>query len=210
MPLALALLLAAVSSAQDAQLDALRATLAAVHSYASEANYETLGATPELTVAKHQLRDWIESRLGSLRDLEHLEAASARINEDLKAVSVTGSKDDQNLMGSVGDVRFSNKEGFLIVTTGVGILCQYDESAYAYKRIEDRWQRTWESEQADYSPGTYAPQYIAAVHVWQARKGGHEAGPTFFMTLGNHWGCASNWHPVYYRVWPWGTPKTGQ
>jgi len=79
-------------------------------------------ATPELTVAKHQLRDWIESRLGSLRDLEHLETTSTEINEALKGVSVNDSKDDQNLLGSLGDVRFSSEGGLLIITTAVGIL----------------------------------------------------------------------------------------
>jgi hypothetical protein len=116
-------------------------------------------------------------------------------------VSVTDLKDDQNLLGSIGDVQLSNEEGLLVITTAVGILCGYDESAYAYKRISDRWQRIWESEQNDYSPKKYAPQHIVAVHVGQSWDGGHKFGPTFFMTLGNEPWCSSNWHAVYYRVW---------
>ncbi len=172
-----------------------------MRSHAKETTIENSGARPELTVAKHQLRDWIERQLGSLKDLQHTEALSGHINDKLKAVNVAGSGDDQNLLGSVGDVRLSSESGFLIVTTGVGILCQFDESAYGYKKVNDRWQRVWESEQNDYFPTKYAPEYIVAVHIWQAWEGGRQAGPPFVMTLGNHWGGASSWHPVYYRVW---------
>jgi hypothetical protein len=100
-------------------------------------------------------------------------------------VSTGDAADDQNLLGSLGIVRFSSESGLLIITTGVGILCEYDESAYGYKRINDHWQRIWESEQNDYSPKKYAPQSIFAVHVWQSFKaGGQEDGPAFVMTLG--------------------------
>jgi hypothetical protein len=167
VPFALSLLIAAAASAQDARLDALHATLVTVHSHNPEVNYETLGATPELTVAKHQLRGWIESRLGALKDLEHLEATANEINEVLKGVSVNDPKDDQNLLGSLGDVRFSSEGGLLMITTAVGILCQYDESAYAYKSINGQWQRIWESEQNDYSPKKYTPQHVVAVQAWQ-------------------------------------------
>jgi len=201
LPLVATFLIATAASAQDPELAALHATLATLQSHAKETTIENSGARSELTVAKHQLRDWIEKRIGSLKDLQHTEALSSQINNKLKAVSVPGSGDDQNLLGSVGEVRFSSEAGFLIVTTGVGVLCQYDESAYAYKNENGRWQRIWESEQNDYSPKKYAPQYIVAVRVWQAWEGGHQAGPPFIMTLGNHWGCASSWHPVFYRVW---------
>ena len=201
MHLPVAFLIVAAAPAQDAQLAALHATLTTLHSHAPEPNYETLGATPELAVVKHQLRDWIESRLGALKDLEHLEATSNEINGALKGVSVTDSKDDQNLLGSLGDVRFSSESGLLIITTAVGILCQYDESAYAYKSVNGQRQRIWESEQNDYSPKKYTPQHIVAVHAWQSWKDVHVDGPPFVMTLGNSWGCASTWHPVHYRAW---------
>jgi hypothetical protein len=189
----------ATVSAQNAQLGALRATLASLHS--AEPTVETSGARPELTVAKHQLRDWIETQLSSLKDIAEEQAFAAHINETLKAVAIPDIGDDQNLLGSLGGVSFSSESGLLIITTAVGILCQYDESAYAYKRVNDHWQRIWESEQNDYSPKKYAPQHLAAVHVLQPFKDGHEDGPPFVMTLGNDWGCASFWHPVYYRVW---------
>ena len=200
IPLAAALWMAAAASAQDAHLSALHKTLVSVRSHAAEAT-KTLSASPELTIAKHQLRDWIEMQLGSLKDVGHRKALSDQINEALKSVEVTVPEDDQNLLGSLGEVQFSSESGLLIITTAVGIVCQYDESAYAYEQVNGRWQRVWESEQNDYSPKKYSPQQIIAVHVWQPFKGGHKNGPPFVMTLGNHWGCASAWHPVYYRVW---------
>jgi hypothetical protein len=195
-------LLAAAAFAQDAQLGTLRATMATLHSHAAAAaaDFKTRGGSPELTVAKHQLRDWIETQLGSLKDFGEEQAFAARINEALKAVDATNTGDDQNFLGSVGDVRVSSESGLLIITTGVGILCEYDESAYGYKREDGRWQRIWKSEHNDYSD-KYAPQNVIAVHVLQTFKDGHENGPAFVMTLGNDGGCASSWRTVYYRVW---------
>jgi len=198
--LAVALCMAATAFAQEPQLRDLHATLVTLHSHVAQANLENLGARPELTVAKHQLRDWIESQLGSLKDDASEKALSIQINAALKRVEVKDS-DEQNAPGSLGEVRLSMESGYLIVTTAIGIVCQYDESVYAYKRVSDHWQRVWESEQNDYSPKKYAPQLIEAVHVWQAHNYGHKDGPLFLLTLGHGWGCASRWHPVHYRVW---------
>jgi len=190
-----------VASAQDPQLEALHATLVTLHAHAAEATIENSGARPELTLAKHQLRDWIETQLGSLKDLALADTLAVQINKALASVSASNSADDQNLLGALGEVRLSHESGLLIVTTGIGIICQYDESAYAYKRVNGRWQRIWESEQNDYSPNKYAPQYIFAVHVLQPIRHWHQEGAPLVLTLGNHWGCASSWQRVYYRVW---------
>jgi hypothetical protein len=184
----LAALLAGIAAAQDAQLTAVHATLVELRSQAPDP--ETMGASEKLTVAKHQLRDWID-----------IKPFAFRINGALKTVSAGGSDDDQNLAGSLAEVRFNEEGGLLIVVTGVGIICQDDESAYAYKKIEKRWRRVWESEQNDYRKGQYNPQLIDAVHIWQKFDAGHADGPPFVMTLGNLWGCGSFWHSVTYRVW---------
>ncbi len=47
----------------DSQLAALHATLQALHAQA-DVSAVNPGGGPRLTVAKHQLRDWIESQLG--------------------------------------------------------------------------------------------------------------------------------------------------
>ena len=199
LPLVAAIWMTTAASAQDKQLAALHATLVGLH--AAEPSYESNGARPELTLAKHQLRDWIDAQLAPLDNAVDESALADRINHELSAVSVAGAKDDQNLLGSLGEVRISREPGLLITTTRVGILCQYDDSAYAYKFLNGHWQRIWESEQNDYSPKMYAPQHIVAVHVWQRFKDGREEGPPFVLTLGHEWGCASFWHPVHYRVW---------
>jgi hypothetical protein len=197
--LAAALWMAATVSAQDKRLRDLHATLSALHSHSVQATRETLGARPELTVAKHQLRDWIETQLGSLKDEDGEKAFAVQINQALKPVSVK-DPDEQNLLGSLGEVRIKSESGMLIVTTPVGIICQYDESAYVYKRASDHWQRIWESERNDYSSKRYTPQHIMAVHVWHSFGDGQD-GPVFILTLGNASGCESSWHSVYYRVW---------
>ncbi len=199
--LAVALWMAGAASAQDAQLGALRATLATLRSHAAAATMETPAPGPEHAAAKHELRDWIETQLGSLKDGGDEQALADHINEALKAAGFMAAAEEQNLLGYLGAVSVSSQSGLLIVTTGVGILCQLDESVYGYKRVNGQWQRIWESEQSDYSPKKYAPQYIVAVQVWQPFKDGHEEGPAFVMTLGNEWACASTWHTVYYRVW---------
>jgi hypothetical protein len=197
---AAALCIAAIASAQDPRLRDLHTTLVTLHSHSAQANIKNLGARPELSVAKHQLRDWIETQLGSLKNDASEKALSIQINEVLKRVEVRDS-DEQNLLGSLGEVRFSMESGYLIVTTAVGIICQYDESAYVYKSVSDHWQRVWESEQDDYSSKKYAPQVIESVHVWQAYDHGRKDAPLFLLTLGHAFGCESSWHPVYYRVW---------
>lgn len=184
--------LTAAASAQDAPLAALHKTLATLHSKTEP--------TTELTVAKHQLRDWIETQIDSVDDPAGDLVLLGRINKQLQAV-VVKNPDDQKFFGSLGEVRFSTESRLLLVTTAVGILCQYDESAYAYERVDAHWKRIWESEQNDYSPKKYAPQYISAVHVWRRFNAPHSEGPPFVLTLGNDVGCASSWHPVYYRVW---------
>ena len=182
----------------DPRLAALHATLEALHAQAHRL-LTTGGGSPELTTAKHQLRDWIELQLGAIEKVGDEKSVSARINASLERVSVAPPDDDQNLLGSLGEVRLKWEWNLLIVTTQVGIVCQNDESAYVYRRINGRWNRIWESEQDDYQH--YEPQHIDAVHVWQSYERGTPTGPAFIMTLGNEWGCASTWHRVYYRIW---------
>src|SRR5262249_545076 len=86
----------------------------------------------------------------------------------------------------------------LRVTTNIGILCGYDQSAYLYEWKESRWARIWETERNDYTK--YDPQNIEDVIV----------SPLWFddakmsrlvLTLGTSPWCSSNWHPVYYQLW---------
>jgi len=130
----------------------------------------TRGDRPELTVAKHQLRDWIESRLATLGQQFDDKALAIQINRTLKTVEMPPLPDapgEFNLMGTVRDVDLHFDSGAFVVVTGVGILCGYDESVYAYEWRNGRWERFWESEQNDYTPEkTYKPRSIDSVYVW--------------------------------------------
>ena len=195
----LALVLVCSGWAQtDPRLAALHQTLQSLHAQA-DVSAVNPGGGPKLTLAKHQLRDWIESQLGLVEKEGDEKRASEKINKALEKVSVAPSKDDQNLLGSIDDVGLTWESGLLIVITRVGIVCEQDESVYGYKRIDGKWQRIWESEQNDYQ--NYTPQHINAVHIWQSYEGGKQTGPAYILTLGNEWGCASAWHRVYYRIW---------
>jgi hypothetical protein len=191
------LFITAAAWCQDARLTALHQTLATIHSKPPE---PPPGA--ELTLAKHQIRDWIEEQLAQAKNLGEAMALSDRINAALKDVDASGPNDEGNLQGGVGDVHVSDEGGIVFVTTGIGVFnCQYDESVYGYKLMDGHWRRIWESEQTDYPKKRYAPQNVVAVHAWQDFQGGHEQGPAYVMTLSNSSGCTSNWHSVTYRVW---------
>ncbi len=195
----LAVLLDCSALAQtDSQLTALHQTLQSLHGQTGVSAVNP-GGGPKLTLAKHQIRDWIESQLGPLEKEGDETNVSERINKALERVSVAPPKDDQNLLGTVGVVSLRWESGLLVVTTGVGIVCEQDESVYGYRRIGTQWRRVWESEQNDYQ--RYTPQHIDAVHVWQSYEAGRPAGSAYILTLGNEWGCASAWHRVYYRIW---------
>jgi hypothetical protein len=182
----------------DSRLTALRQTLQSLHAQ-SGVSAPNRGGEPKLTLAKHQLRDWIESQLGAVEKKGDETKASERINKALEKVSVAPGKDGENLLGSIGDVELKWDSGFLVVITHVGIVCEQDGSVYVYKRTSGKWQRVLESEQNDYKD--YTPQDIDAVHIWQTYEGGTQVGPAYVLMLGNEWGCASNWHRVYYRIW---------
>jgi hypothetical protein len=93
---------------------------------------ESRGATPELTVIKHTLRDWIESRLTALA-------------ADGDPTALGG-----HFLDAVRLYRPPLSE-FVVVQTAVGINCGFDASAYACERSGDHWRRFWQSEQDDYA-----------------------------------------------------------
>src|ERR1700761_1396119 len=181
----------------DPRLTALHEPLQLLHSQ-SDLSAVTRGGGQKLTLAKHQLRDWIEPQLDPIGKQGDEVNAAERMNKVLEKVSVAPS-DRQNALGSVDGVSLKWESGLLIVITQVGIICADDESVYGYERIDGKWQRIWESEQNDY--GNYTPQHIDAVHVWRSYENGTPTGPAYILTLGNGWGCASAWQRVYYRIW---------
>lgn len=207
--LAFAFCLSINAYGQDASLTLLRRTVLPMRNHKRE-NLDVRGATSDLTVVKHQLRDWIESHLHRFRTNADANGVEHQLNEDLKNARVTLDDDaagqyGENLLGSLGDVELylQSDPSFLLVKTRVGILCGFDESAYIYQWNQNHWQRRWESERNTYTKDHYNPQTILEVLISPAHDGNRsgELDGHLILTLGKNPWCASNWQPVYYRVW---------
>jgi hypothetical protein len=168
---------------------------------------------PGFTAAKHLLREWIESRLGTVRDID-LALLAKQLNDELARAKLSWNSAQKDVndvywsaVGYVGDVSLEWQPGFLVVRTGVGLQCGFDESAYAYEFKDDHWKRYWQSEQNDYRKDKYFPQTLQAVLISRERlarvfKNEHvDRSEHLVLTLGYERWCSSNWHNVYYRVW---------
>src|SRR5215469_14739029 len=133
VPLVAAIWMTTVAAAQDAGLTALHTSLSALHAQMAGANINTPMPGAALTSVKHQLRNWVESQIANVDTVEKAASLASHLNDKLNLVSVVESKESENLFGSVDQIRFTTQADLLILTTGVGIICQYDESAYAYQ-----------------------------------------------------------------------------
>jgi hypothetical protein len=204
LPLGL-IFLCAVSAAQDSQLAALRGALFSLRQYAAS-HSGVRGGLPAITVAKHELRDWIESRLVSFPQ----NGDEGTFSNDLQTAMGNAKLfcDDPSdcistALGFLDQIQVNRDHGFLVVTTavGTGIRCGYDYSAYVYA-WHDKWQRVWENEQDDYAESAYHPQTLHAVHISEP---GND-GTRLILTLGTPAGCTGAFVPLYYRVWRLGAP----
>lgn len=232
------ILLPFFASAQQTRLADLHAALLPLR-VRPTAHPDTRGATPQFTVIKHDLRDWIESRLPELTSDVDEVTFSKELNTELAKADLfcpeskgsdadpcgytDGTFSDLGFLDDVsvhrlGDIVFQRQANgslqrqqfFLVVTTGVGILCGSDESAYAYEWqagvgtsptevVGGHWQRIWESEQDVDSPKGYKPQHIEQVMISPSPN--KRPGDHLILTLGNSPWCSSVWHPAYYRIW---------
>ena len=193
--------------ASDPQLVEIRAALQRVSAEASQ-HAETRGASPELTTVKHQLRDWIESRLAKLTgDSDEMEKTEvvAELNAALKqahllcATEPECSTNDRTRLGFLGDIKIDlrQRDSFLVLQTAVGVECGYDESAYVYRWREGKWKWIWQSEQNHYTKDEYTVQTLHAVLLSPSLR----EGAPLILTLGSEPWCSSNLHSVYYRLW---------
>jgi hypothetical protein len=181
--------------ADDPALEGLRSTLVTMRGRAPEGPVRLRAATPQLTVSKHQLRDWLESRLSSFGERGDEVELSRKLNAELRQAQLVCSDCGENLSGFLVELTIRRSGGFLVVTAGVGILCGYDESAYLYRWKDGRWVRVWQNEQNTYNERDYQPQALSAVLVSSDSK-----GDDYVLTLGHETWCASNWHNVYHRL----------
>jgi hypothetical protein len=210
--LALLLCLAVPVRAEEADLAPLAAQLAALRALPPNRLGERDGA-PELTVAKHLLRDWVEANLVSVDNADDARQLEQPLNDRLRAADLTcdsvsdphGKRcDDQadgplfSARGYLGSIRVMLPEagGHLVLTTAAGIECGYDESAYVYERRDGAWHRIFESERNDYTKDGYRPQNFEQVLVSPKESGKQ---PLVLTTSISPW-CSSNWQAVYYRL----------
>jgi hypothetical protein len=192
------LLLAIVSplDAAETGLESLRSLLMGLRKADPAAGLR--GATPELTTAKHQLRDWVESRLAAWTSEGDEHAFERELNAELKAAKLTCDEPcpSDRATGYVGELTVRRTPRFVIVQTGLQIQCGFDESAYLYAWTEGKWRRVWQNEQNNYTEKGYRPQRLRAVLI-------SPESPTndyLVMTLGSESWCTSAWRYVYYRV----------
>ena len=161
----------------------------------------TFGAAPELTAAKHQFRDWIESRLAGLDEGADVRAFAATLHTALAAAGLfcgdLSEECDWNFLGYVDDVRVSRAGEFLVVVTAIGNSCGFDQSAYVYAWQGQQWRRVWEHERNTYTPQEYLPQTIHDVQISppDASRG------RLLMTLGSQTICGGAFKDLYARVW---------
>jgi len=197
---ACALILGALGlSAQDKQLSEVRSTVLSLRQHPDD-HRDTRGATPQLTVVKHQLRDWIEFHLSTFAQAGNERTLAESLHSGLRDAKLFCDDDALCFPSSLGfldDIQVSRDGEFLTFETAVGIWCGYDYSAYIYQWIANRWLRVWESEQDTYTEKEYVPQIIHAVHISAPDR---DEG-RLILTLGSKPGCASAFQPIYYRVW---------
>ena len=189
----------------------LKTLLAHARSHSRE-HPDTRGATPDFANIKKLLREWIESRLPPLTRSDQEIVTAFQLTAELAKAGLVCRYDpqgeevkcpDQDPTGFLGNIKLHQSPGFLVVETGVGIQCGYDESAYIYQWKDDRWQRFWETEQNDYTKDKYLPQYLRQVRISPADYRPQGDNATFLIaTVGTQppW-CESNWYPIYYRFW---------
>jgi hypothetical protein len=193
--------LACIAFAQENQLDALRATLVPLREHANDRmsndHGNTRGATPVLTVAKHQLRNWIESRLAAFPEGGDTATLAGEFHNGLRDAHLFCDTCFPSFLGYLDDVQVNRDQGFLIVRSSAGIWCGYDDSAYVYQWSGGQWRRIWQSEQNVYTSKSYLPRILYSVHI----------SPPLVMTLGSRPGCSVAFQPVYYSVWRIGSPK---
>jgi hypothetical protein len=189
-----------LAGAQNSEIAALVKTMLSLREYA--ASHSGLrGGLPELTLAKHQLRDWIEFRLASFPEsIDQFTLSSDFLTGLTNAKLFCDDPIDcgSTSIGFLDQVQVIRERGFLIVMTaiGTGIRCGYDYSAYVYEWREDNWRRVWEDEQNNYTEGDYRPQTLHSVHISDAAND----GTRLILTLGTPAGCHGAFVPVYYRV----------
>ncbi len=191
----------------DAKLVALRQLLVPLRGHDPATKQNERGASPVFQLAKHELRDWIESRLPPPGDGVDPTALAKKLNQELKARKLIFDASDLPLdqtgvwkkdVGYVGEIHMESASVFVIVQTGLGVMCGFDESAYLFEWRGGRWRVRWTSEENDYSDDHYVPLHWQHVLVSPSNP----EDDYLVLTVGMAPWCSSNWSGgLIYRVW---------
>jgi hypothetical protein len=170
------------------------------------------------------LRAWIEAQLpnpyrtgpdGIAYGPPDYQALARRLSATLDGAGLTcgdygspgyrcrseGTEEDER--GYLGSVRIGSPgEGrYLVVVTGVGVRCGFDESAYIYEHRDGGWRLLLAIEEKDYGPA-YSPRNFLSIDASPSGKAWNEPSPpplVAALTFGP-W-CTSNWHMLATRLW---------
>jgi hypothetical protein len=226
--LALASDVVAQPSTTSGPLKELAASLEAVRAI-KPVNKER-DAGPELTRVKRALRSWIETQLppptipgriqGTIEtpDRESLAILAAHLNDALDKAGLAcgdfnspnyrcaaSESDLESERGSVGSVQlgtlYSGGTQYLLVVSGVGVLCGQDESAYLYAPQGNAWKLVFAREEDDYRANVYAPQNITEIAISDEWTDTKEPRPPLIATLGFGPWCSSTWSSIFTRLW---------
>jgi hypothetical protein len=184
-------LLAPPAWAEPADLSTLAAQLAKVRT--THGINQMRDAGPELTEVKHTLRAWVEQQLPAIPapsgpygityslDTDDLTDLSARLSQALDKAGLTcgrwgspdfrcggNAKDFESERGYVDRVRlaFFDDDRYLMILTGVGMRCGFDQSAYIYEQGADRhWHLRLSIEQDRYGDHDYRPENFVSIDV---------------------------------------------
>lgn len=218
--LAALVLLSAGTAFADPVLDRIHTQLIlvrAVHKVPAPIAYhdaggDNRGATPVLMDVKHELRDWIETRLRQFPRKDDPDSLAKTLNAELDAADLTCTAPRQphrctpneygfDGTGYITDVSIATDSvahGIFVVETDIGILCGADESAYVYDWSNNRLLRVLDDEQTIAPGKSYTPQAIDAVHVTPPME---KSKTRNVLVLGHEEWCSSTWYDTYHRIW---------
>jgi hypothetical protein len=190
---------------------------------------EERDAGPEFTPVKQALRAWVEQQLppapgtgmpdGTTYYLasDDLTPLSARLNQTLDAARLTCGRPDskeyrcgadptrtEDQRGYLDNVRIARLDDrYLLVVTGVGMNCGFDQSAYVYEQGPDHhWRLLISIEQDRYGKDEYKPQHFLSLATSPSDTAWNEpAPPPLVVTLGYSPWCSSNWQVLYTTLW---------
>src|SRR2546421_5307580 len=130
------------------QLATIKSTLMSLRDNYDD-HRQTKGAAPELTIAKHQLREWVESQLAIFSQTGDPRDFAQHLRDQVDAAQLYCVDEDQdcfeNALGFLDDIEVTREGEFLIVKTAVGLFCGWDYSAYVYAWRSGKWDRVWEN-----------------------------------------------------------------